>query len=300
MTRHEPLTVRPCLRCASAVWRVAAKPSAEDHIATVRLIRDRIAAGEANRIVLAQTLTATGSHGLDVTDLLIHLSGRAPYTFALPLGHGRTLVGTSAELLIARHGRALTTHPLAGAAPRHPTSFADQKAARDLLNSRKKRYEHRLVVESAAATLAPFCRDLRVPKQPQLQATATMWHLGSRITATLTDPPPTSLGLAAELHPPPTSCGTPTQAARTLITELEHGNGVRRGWYAGLVGWQNAAGDGEWALTLCCAVTESPRRLRLWAGAGITAASEPADVLLETSTQLATMLQALHAIPRLH
>ncbi|WP_222107254.1 chorismate-binding protein [[Actinomadura] parvosata] len=41
-----------------------------------------------------------------------------------------------------------------------------------------------------------------------------------------------------------------------------------------------------------------PRRLRLWAGAGVVADSDPAAELAETNAKLATMLHALHAIPR--
>ncbi|MGR6924532.1 isochorismate synthase [[Actinomadura] parvosata] len=300
VTRHGPLTARQCFRCGRGDWRIVPKPSEDDFIKTVRLARDRLAAGEADKVVLARalTLTTATARPIRLTDLLVHLGGRGRHTFAVPLGRGSTLVGASPELLISRHGRTVTTKPLAGSAPRQPDPVQDQETGRQLLASPKDGREHRLVVDSVAAALAPYCANVHIPQQPELQPTPTMWHLGTTITATLADPAITSLHLAAALHPTPAVCGTPTSAARALITELEGGSGIERGWYAGLVGWQDAAGDGEWAIALRCAVMDGPRRLRLWAGAGVVADSDPAAELAETNAKLATMLHALHAIPR--
>ncbi|MGW3352877.1 isochorismate synthase [Nonomuraea rubra] len=300
VTRHAPLPVRECLRCGTADWRILPKPSEEDFVKMIRIARDRLAGGEADKVVLARTLTLTAptARPVRLTDLLVHLGGRGRHTFAVPLGRGHTLVGATPELLISRRGRTVTTNPLAGSARRHVDAVADQEAAHRLLASPKDQREHRLVVDAVAAALAPYCAEVHIPSQPHLQATPAMWHLGTTITATLADPATTSLHLAAALHPTPAVCGTPTPAARALIGELEGGSGVERGWYAGLVGWQDATGDGEWAIALRCTVMDGPRRLRLWAGAGILADSDPASELAETNAKLATMLHALHTTPR--
>ncbi len=71
--------------------------------------------------------------------------------------------------------------------------------------------------------------------------------------------------LAAALHPTPAICGTPTSSARRLATELE---GFDRGYYAGAVGWVDAKGDGEWAVSIRCAEV-AKQSLRLYAGGGI-------------------------------
>ncbi|MFI7643572.1 isochorismate synthase MenF [Nonomuraea sp. NPDC049400] len=295
VSRYDPLPARPCFRCGHASWELVPSPNAAAYVAAVRRARDRIIAGEADKVVLARALTAISSRPISLTDLLIHLGGRGRHVYAVPLGRGRSLVGASPELLISRRGRTVTTNPLAGSARRHPHDpAADLAAADGLLASAKDQREHHFVVQQVAAALAPFCDDLQVPEQPQVQATPTLWHLGTTITATLTDPATTALHLAAALHPTPAICGTPTAAARALITELESGSGVERGWYGGLVGWQDADGDGEWAITLRCAVVDS-RRARLWAGAGIIADSDPEAELAETEAKLATLLHALHA-----
>jgi menaquinone-specific isochorismate synthase len=57
----------------------------------------------------------------------------------------------------------------------------------------------------------------------------------------------------------------------------------------------DAAGDGEWALALRCAELDAadPSRLRLFAGCGIVAGSEPADELAESEAKLTPMRDSL-------
>ena len=122
--------------------------------------------------------------------------------------------------------------------------------------------------------------------------TAAMWHLGTEIRGTLADPATGSLELARRLHPTPAICGTPVEAARDAIGELEP---FDRGFYTGAVGWTDASGDGEWALTLRCGEVDG-RRLRLFAGAGIVAGSRPEQELAETTAKFRTMLDAVGAV----
>src|SRR5699024_542201 len=131
----------------------------------------------------------------------------------------------------------------------------DHDRTRRLLGSGKDRREHRYVVEAIADTLAPLCRNLHVPDEPDLQATASMWHLRTRIEGELRNSVPdamadnASAALAALLHPTPAVCGTPRMAAMNLIETLET---QERGFYAGTFGWCDAAGNGDWHLALRC------------------------------------------------
>ncbi|GAB3159765.1 hypothetical protein GCM10027059_06460 [Myceligenerans halotolerans] len=106
--------------------------------------------------------------------------------------------------------------------------------------------------------------------------------------------PPSSLSLAAALHPSAAVCGTPTVAARSLIREIE---GMDRARYAGPVGWVGADGDGEWGIALRSAeISErNPRHVRLFAGCGIVAASDPVAELAESDAKLEPMRYALGA-----
>ena len=106
----------------------------------------------------------------------------------------------------------------------------------------------------------------------------------------------TSLALAAALHPSAAVCGTPTDVARELIAGLEH---LDRERYAGPVGWTDASGAGEWAIALRCGILDEtdPRRIRLFAGCGIVAGSDPEAEWAEAQAKLAPMISALCVRP---
>ncbi|MFI5910633.1 isochorismate synthase [Dactylosporangium sp. NPDC051541] len=265
-------------------------PPADRYAAAVDRAVHQIGAGHYTKVVLARSVRAEAP-GFDPAPVVRALAAREPsgYTFGIDLGNGRTLFGASPELLVSRHGRQVAAHPLAGSAARSADPAEDARRAAALLRSEKDRHEHAVVARAVADALAPFCAQLSVPPEPALVRTATMWHLGTLVTGTVADPATSALTLAAALHPTPAVCGTPTAAARAAIGELEP---FDRGFYTGMVGWVDAAGDGEWAVTIRCAVAD-PGGLDLFAGAGIVAGSDPAAELAETSAKLGTMLAAL-------
>ena len=77
-----------------------------------------------------------------------------------------------------------------------------------------------------------------------------------------------------------------------MIAELEQ---LDRGRYAGPVGWIDASGDGEWGIALRCGQLDDtdPRRIRLFAGCGIVAGSDPEAELAEANAKLVPMRDAL-------
>ena len=101
-------------------------------------------------------------------------------------------------------------------------------------------------------------------------------------------------GLMKALHPSAAVCGTPTDEARSIINEIE---GMKRGRYAGPVGWQDARGDGEVGIALRCGkLSTDHKSMRLFAGCGIVAGSDPESELSESQAKLAPMRAALAAL----
>jgi menaquinone-specific isochorismate synthase len=98
-----------------------------------------------------------------------------------------------------------------------------------------------------------------------------------------------SLQLAAALHPSAAVGGTPTATSLALIDEIEQ---LPRDRWAGPVGWMDAAGDGEWAIALRSAVVEDDT-VRLIAGCGIVAESDPEAELAETEAKFVPVRDAL-------
>ncbi|MFC8536069.1 isochorismate synthase DhbC [Streptomyces sp. NPDC057249] len=289
----DPLIALPSPGTDSPGWQIRPVPDPEVYAKGVASAVERMWRGEFSKVVLARTLELTSPAPLDVPAMLQRLARRDPsgYTFALPTGPGRTLIGASPELLVSRRGHRLVANPLAGSAPRSDDLAEDVRRAAALLESAKDLHEHAVVVDAVHQALAPYCSAMTVPPRPTLIRTATMWHLSTTVTGTLSDPDTSALTLACALHPTPAVCGTPTATARQVLTETEP---FDRGFFTGVVGWGDARGDGEWVVTIRCAEAEE-RTLRLYAGAGVVAASEPEAETAETAAKFRTFLSAVGA-----
>jgi isochorismate synthase len=253
--------------------------------------------GPLRKVVLSRSLHLSATTPIDLQRLLHNLARRNPsgFTFAVDLpgasaGEGRrTLIGASPELLVSRNGMQVVANPLAGSAARSPDPVEDQARAARLLESPKDLHEHAVVIDAVAEAMRPFCKTLEVPALPSLVSTQTMWHLSSRIVGEIADPSISSLTLAMALHPTPAVCGFPTELAHEAIGHIEP---FDRGYFTGTVGWCDANGDGQWAVTIRCAEADESS-LRLFAGAGIVAGSKPESELAETEAKFRTMLQAM-------
>jgi isochorismate synthase len=117
-----------------------------------------------------------------------------------------------------------------------------------------------------------------------------VWHLNTPITGRLRESSTTALDLAIALHPTPAVGGVPALAAAELINELEGD----RGFYAGAVGWCDAAGDGRWVVAIRCAQLSADRHTaEARSGGGIVAESDPDDEVAETTTKFKTIMSAL-------
>jgi isochorismate synthase len=266
------------------------RPAYRDLVARLlqRMAAESTSGKPLEKVVLSRSLAIETAASIDPFALYARLAGDPDVTrFLTPLpertaGLPRHLVGATPELLVARHGDEVTSFPLAGSRPR-----ALENGGELLMASEKERWEHRLVVEAIADALAPHCAELIVPEVPQLCTTRTMWHLGTRITGRLAKPEQMSAAaLAALLHPTPAVGGTPTSAALRLIREFEP---VDRGFYAGAVGWTDAAGDGDFYVSLRCADIAGASA-RIHAGGGIVAGSDPAGEMEETSAKFRAIL----------
>lgn len=277
------------------------EPWAEDYAALVREALGHLGAegpDALQKIVLARSLLiqspapiavdallARLAHDPAATAFRVRLSGDA----GSPEMQNRHLVGATPELLLRKRGTRVSSHPLAGSARRAREAAEDRRIAQTLSGSEKDRREHGYVVDYILDTLAPYCANLSAPRGIEVTHTANMWHLGTEIVGTLRDSDLPAAVLASILHPTPAICGVPVAAARQLIGELEP---VPRDFYAGTVGWSDAAGDGTWYVAIRCADVMGATA-RLFAGAGIVLGSDPMSEAIETGAKFGALLAAL-------
>jgi menaquinone-specific isochorismate synthase len=261
--------------------------------ATVASAVRRIAAGEVDKVVLARDLEARADRPVDLRWVLRRLADRYPscWTFAVD-----GLVGATPEMLVRVERGLVTSRVLAGTIRRTGDDDHDLALAASLARSSKDLEEHEYAVRSVVEALGPHCSSTSAPESPFVLHLPNVMHLATDVAGVLPSSrdgsAPSVLRLGAALHPTAAVCGTPTAAAARLIAELEC---MDRGRYAGPVGWVDAAGDGELGIALRCAASDpaDPRRLRLFAGCGIVAGSDPEAELSESNAKLVPMRDAV-------
>ena len=279
--RHAPttepgsFTIRPGVKVAQYLSAVAA-------------VRDAVRNGEITKAVIARDILVESSQPIAVHALLRRLKASFGSSYRYSING---LVGASPELLVARQGDVVTSHPLAGTAPRTGNPITDDQLAQQLRASAKNQIEHRVVIDMVHDTLLPWCSYLDWQPEPDVVAVANVQHLGTLIEGRLSQPVPHVLRLVEALSPTPALGGFPRDAALRLIAQHE---GMQRGRYGGAVGWCDRDGNGTWAVAIRCAELSSDRRTaRLFAGGGIVAESEPLAELAETQAKFQAMLSAL-------
>jgi len=252
-----------------------------------------IKSNKLEKVVLARDITATSKTEIGVRSLLQRLEIEYPSTWIF-LVDG--LIGATPELLVRLSKSLVTSRVLAGTIRKTGNEDRDLTLAASLAKSSKDLEEHEYAVRSVADALATFCSSTNVPEAPFVLHLSNVMHLATDVTGVLNDSAKQSdiFTLIAQLHPSAAVCGTPALEAKKLIVELEQMNRQR---YAGPVGWIDANNDGEIAIALRCGQLSNDRNsIRIFAGCGIVAGSDPATEFAESQAKLMPMRTALETL----
>ena len=249
----------------------------------------RIRAGELEKVVLAREIEvhAPLEHDPAAVFGVLREAFASCYVFAVGRGDA-TFVAASPELLVRREGQRASTVALAGTARRSADPAVDEHLGEQLLGSEKDRGENAIVVRRITSALRPHAVWVSTAPEPVLVRVANIQHLATPVRAQLVSPLG-AIELAEILHPTPAVGGEPKEIAERLIPALE---GLDRGWYAGPVGWTDAAGDGEFCVALRCALLRG-RKAHLYSGCGIVRESDPSAELAESELKLGALLPLL-------
>lgn len=261
----------------------------ERHEAAVGAAVERIDSGGLEKVVLAREVAVEAPAAHDAAATFGALRELFPSCFCFCVGTPEgAFLGASPELLARRRGATVATVALAGSTRRSSDPAVDDHLGEQLRRSPKERAEHEIVARRIARALASRAVWVESAPEPSLVRVVNIQHLATPIHAQLADPVPV-LELAGLLHPTPAVGGEPCRAALATIAELED---MDRGWYAGPVGWMDAAEDGELCVALRSALLRD-RTAHLYAGGGIVAGSDPAAELAETEIKLEALLPLL-------
>ncbi len=260
----------------------------DDFEQAVAAASERIGSGELSKVVLAREVLVTGASAHEPAAIFGALRDQFPSCFCFCCGTpAAAFLGASPELLVRRSGASVSTVALAGSTRRSSDPAVDDHLGEQLLRSDKDRREQRIVAERIVRALRPHAVWVEQASEPEVIKVANIQHLATPVIAQLAEPH-SAIELAGMLHPTPAVGGEPWPAAEATIG-LER---MDRGWYAGPVGWMDAAEDGEFCVALRSALLRD-RDAHLFAGVGVVAGSDPAGELAETEVKLGALLPLL-------
>jgi isochorismate synthase len=201
-----------------------------------------------------------------------------------------TFLGATPEYLVRVDQRTVHALGLAGTAPRGATPEQDAALAGELAASPKTRHEHDVVVQMLREALKNSGVDVAADAAPSVVKLANVQHLSTKVSGDLADDSTAGiLDFVDRLHPTPALGGHPRKESLSWLSDNE---GLDRSWYAGVVGWADPSGQGQFAVTIRSALVDG-HSASLYAGCGIVADSDPEAEYAESCAKLRPMLSAL-------
>jgi anthranilate synthase component 1 len=257
--------------------------------AAVRRSRAYIIDGDIMQAVLSQRLSVKlNAAPLDLYRALRTLNP-SPYMFYLNLGEFH-IVGSSPEILVRLEEGIITVRPIAGTRPRGATPETDQALERELLADPKERAEHLMLIDLGRNDVGRVAEigSVQVTEQMVIERYSHVMHIVSNVQGRLR-PGLTPLHVLRATFPAGTVSGAPKIRAMEIIDELEP---VKRGVYAGAVGYLSWSGNMDTAIAIRTAVIKDGM-LHIQAGAGIVYDSVPRKEWEETMNKGRAMFRAV-------
>lgn len=269
--------------------------SPDDYQRSVQVAKDYVRAGDIFQVVLSQRFDVDlQADPFDVYRVLRQVNP-SPYMYFVR-HDAITIVGSSPEPMVLLRDGQVISRPIAGTRRRGRDDAHDRRMAAELKESPKEVAEHVMLVDLARNDVGRVARygTVKVDELMTLERYSHVMHLTSQVSGTLRE----ELGpidvLRATL-PAGTVSGAPKVRAMEIIDELEP---VRRGPYAGVVGYVDFSGNLDTAIAIRTMFVKGDRA-SLQAGAGIVADSDPAEELLECKNKAAALLSAIPAARRM-
>ena len=212
----------------------------------------------------------------------------SPYMFYFDF-RDFNVVGASPEILVRLEGDKVTLRPIAGTRRRGENDEEDRALAEELIADPKERAEHVMLIDLGRNDVGRISETgtVRVTENMIIERYSHVMHIVSNVEGKL-KPGLDALAVLRATFPAGTVSGTPKVRAMEIIDELEP---VKRGIYAGAVGYIGYHGDMDLAIAIRTGVVKD-ELLHVQAAAGIVADSVPESEWQETHIKAQALLRA--------
>ncbi len=256
---------------------------------SVEKVKEHIYAGDVFQLVLSQRYSGETNADPFLIYRALRMLNPSPYMFFLEMGEV-ILIGSSPEALVSLENGRASVHPIAGTRPRGNDDEEDRRLSDELMKDEKEKAEHVMLVDLGRNDLGRCCEygSISVSDFMRIERYSHVMHITSHVTGKLRSGLD-QFDLFNATFPAGTVTGAPKIRAMQLIEELE---GLKRGPYAGAVGYFSLSGDTDWCISIRTIIMKG-KKYFLQAGAGIVADSDPEKEFIESNNKLAALRKAI-------
>ncbi len=263
--------------------------SKEKFFEMVRNAKENIKAGDIFQIVLSNRLKIKAK--IDRLSFYRKLRSKnpSPYLYYLDIDDF-AIIGSSPEVMVRLTDNMILLRPIAGTRKRGETLKKDIELEIDMLNDEKEVAEHIMLVDLGRNDVGRVASagSVHVPEMMRVERYSHVMHMVSDVLGEL-DSKYDMFDLFKATFTAGTMTGAPKIKAMELIAEYE---GLKRGYYAGSVGYFGFDGNMDSAITIRSALVKNDEII-FQAGAGIVADSKEELEFKEVNNKLGALVATL-------
>ncbi|NPA87419.1 anthranilate synthase component I family protein [Caminibacter pacificus] len=263
--------------------------SKEKFFEMVKNAKENIKAGDIFQIVLSNRLKVKAIVDRFSFYRKLRSKNPSPYLYYLDIDDF-AIVGSSPEVMVRLNDDLILLRPIAGTRKRGATLKEDLEMEHDMINDPKEVAEHIMLVDLGRNDVGRVAKagSVKVEELMRVERYSHVMHMVSDVVGEL-DSKYDMFDLFKATFTAGTMTGAPKIKAMELIAKYE---GLKRGYYAGSIGYFGFDGNMDSAITIRTALIKDDEVI-FQAGAGVVADSKPELEYKEVNNKLGALVATL-------
>ena len=255
----------------------------------VRNAKEMIRSGDIFQIVLSNRLKVQ----VDLDEFSFYRKLRSknpsPYLYFLEFDDF-SIIGSSPEVMVRLTDGVILLRPIAGTRKRGKNLKRDIELENEMIHDEKEVAEHIMLVDLGRNDVGRVAKagSVKVEELMRVERYSHVMHMVSDVVGEL-DSKYDMFDLFKATFTAGTMTGSPKIRAMELIAKYER---IKRGYYAGSIGYFGFNGDMDSAITIRTAMKKGDEII-FQAGAGVVADSKPELEFLEVKNKLEALVSTL-------
>jgi len=263
--------------------------SREKFFEMVKNAKENIKAGDIFQIVLSNRLKVKAE--IDRLSFYRKLRSKnpSPYLYYLDIDEF-AIIGSSPEVMVRLTDGAVLLRPIAGTRKRGENLIRDIELEKEMVSDPKEVAEHIMLVDLGRNDVGRVSKpgSVKVEELMRVERYSHVMHMVSDVVGEL-DEKYDMFDLFKATFTAGTMTGAPKIKAMELIAKYE---GLKRGYYAGSIGYFGFDGNMDSAITIRTALVKNDEII-FQAGAGVVADSKPELEYKEVKNKLGALVATL-------